>query len=46
MLILVAAILAAIVVRLFGWVFEDIAHATERFCDKAQKFLDEVPTND
>lgn len=46
MLILIAAGLTAAVMGTFGWVFEDIAHAADRFTDKADKYFEEVPTHD
>ena len=41
MLILIGAGMTALVMYLFGWLFEDIAHAVDRGYDKAQKYLDE-----
>lgn len=46
MLILIAAGQTAAVMAAFGWLFEDIARAADRFYDKAQKYIDEVPTHD
>lgn len=40
MLILTAIGLTATVMYFFGWLFEDIAHAADRFYDKAQKYID------
>lgn len=41
MLVLIGIGLTSVVMYLFGWLFEDIAHAVERGFDEAQKYLDE-----
>lgn len=40
MLVLIATGLTALVMYLFGWALEDIAHAVERGYDKMQKYID------